>query len=83
MYPSVDVARLQSGFNQFSKMSYDVMVHIDGVNIDGNSATVRVTETMRPTSKSVPAEPTTTTATFTMRWSGNSWTIQSVSTAGR
>jgi len=79
VYPSVDVARLQAGFNQFSKMAYDVVVHIDGVNIDGNSATVRVTETMRPTSKSVRAQPTTTTATFNMRRSGNSWTIQSVS----
>ena len=77
--PSMDVARLQSAFSQFSQMSYDLLVHVDGVSIDGSTATVTATETMRPTSKSVRAQPTTTTAVFTLRRSGTSWTIQSVS----
>lgn len=64
-------------------MSYDVKVHIDGVNIDGQTATVTATETLRPVSRSVRAQPQTTTAVFTMRRSGPSWTIQSVSTDGR
>lgn len=79
VYPSVNEASLQSAFNQFSKMSYEVLVHLDGVNIDGNTATVTATETMRPTSKSVRAQPTTTTSVFTMRRAGTTWTIQSVS----
>ena len=83
VYPSVDVARLEAAFGQFSKMSYDVQVHVDGINIDGQTATVTATETMRPVSKSVRAQPQTTTAVFTMRRSGTSWTIQSVSTGGR
>ena len=77
--PSIDVARLQAAFSQFSQMSYDLLVHVDGVSIDGSTATVTATETMRPTSKSVRAQPTTTTAVFTMRRSGTSWTIQNVS----
>jgi hypothetical protein len=77
--PSIDVARLQTAFSQFSQMSYDLLVHVDGVSIDGSTATVTATETMRPTSKSVRAQPTTTTAVFTMRRSGTSWTIQNVS----
>jgi hypothetical protein len=79
VYPSVDVASLQSAFDQFSKMSYDVKVHIDGISIDGQTATVAATETMRPVSRTVRAQPQTTSAVFTMRRSGTSWTIQSVS----
>jgi hypothetical protein len=77
--PSIDVARLQTAFSQFSQMSYDLLVHVDGVSIDGSTATVTATETIRPTSRSVRANPTTTTAVFTMRRSGTSWVIQSVS----
>jgi hypothetical protein len=80
IYPSVNVTSLQAAFDQFSKMSYDAKVHIDGIAIDGQTATVTATETMRPVSKSVRAQPQTTTAVFTMRRSGSSWTIQSVST---
>jgi hypothetical protein len=83
VYPSVNVARLQAAFDQFSNLSYDIQVHIDGINIDGQTATVTGTETMRPVSRSVRAQPKTTTAVFTMRRSGTSWTIQSVSTDTR
>jgi beta-lactam-binding protein with PASTA domain len=77
--PSMDVARLQTAFSQFSQMSYDLLVHVDGVSIDGSTATVTATETIRPTSRSVRANPTTTTAVFTLRRAGTSWTIQSIS----
>jgi hypothetical protein len=83
VYPSVNVTSLQAAFNQFSKMSYDVKVHVDGINIDGQTATVTATETMLPVSRSVRAQPQTTTAVFTMRRSGTSWTIESVSADGR
>ncbi len=83
VYPAVDVARLEAAFAQFAKMSYDLQVHVDGITIDGQTATVTTTETMRPVSRSVRAQPQTTTAVFTMRRSGTSWTIQSVSTDGR
>lgn len=83
VYPSVDLAKLQAGFEQFSKMSYDVKVHIDGVNIEGNTATVVATESLGPTSKSVRVPPTSVISTFTLRRSGTSWTIQSVLTTGR
>lgn len=83
VYPSVDVERLKTAFGQFSSMDYEALVHVDGVRIDGNTATVRVTESMRPTSKTVRAQSTSTTAVFTMRRSGTSWTIQSVSTNRR
>jgi hypothetical protein len=83
IYPSVDVGRLEAAFGQFSSMSYEALVHLDGLRIEGNTATVTVTETMRPTSRSVRAQPTTTTAVFTMRRAGTSWTIQSVSTNRR
>jgi hypothetical protein len=80
VYPSVNVGNLKSAFEQFSKMSYDVKVHVDGIRIDGQTATVTATETIRPVSKSVRADPRTATAVFTMRRSGTSWIIQSVAT---
>jgi len=80
VYPSVDVARLEAAFGQFSKMSYDIQVPVDGISLDGQTATVTTAETMRPVSRSVRAQPQTTTAVFTMRRSGTSWTIQSIST---
>ena len=64
-------------------MTDDVRLHADGVTIDGNTATVTATETMRPVSRTVRAQPTTTTAVFTMRRTGTSWTIQSVSSNRR
>ena len=80
VYPSVNVSSLKSAFDQFSKMSYDVKVHVDGIKIDGQMATVTATETIRPVSKSVRADPRTATAVFTMRRSGTSWIIQSIAT---
>jgi hypothetical protein len=80
VYPAANVASLQSALNQFSKLSYDVKLHVDGIVIaaDGQTASVTGSETFRYTPKIGSASPQTGTAIFTMRKTAGAWTIQSV-----
>jgi hypothetical protein len=80
VYPSVEVARLQAAFNEFSTWSYDLRLAPDGVVIaaDGLSASVTASETTRLTAKVGGKDQQTGTAVFTMRKSGGAWTIQGI-----
>jgi ketosteroid isomerase-like protein len=80
VYPSANVANLQSALNQLSKLSYDVNVHVDGIVIaaDGQTASVTASETFRSTPKIGSAPPQSGTAVFTMRKAGGAWTIADV-----
>ena len=80
VYPEVNVSSLQAAFGEFSKMTYDLRVAVDGVVIaaDGQTASVNASETIRPVAKSVRVEPRTGTALFQLRKTGGEWTIQSV-----
>jgi hypothetical protein len=80
VYPTANVANLQSALNQLSKLSYDVNVHVDGIVIapDGQTASVTASETFRSTPKIGSAPPQTGTAVFTMRKASGNWIIQSV-----
>jgi hypothetical protein len=80
VYPTANVADMQSRLNQLSRLSYDVKVHVDGVVIapDGQTASVTASETFRSTPKVGSAPPQTGTAVFTMRKAAGSWIIQSV-----
>ena len=80
VYPTVNVASLQSGLNQFAKMSYDVKLHADGIVIaaDGQTASVTASETFRSTAKIGGVSTLTGTAVFTMRKAAGAWIIQSV-----
>ena len=80
VYPTVNVATLQSRLNQFGKLSYDVKLHVDGVVVapDGQTASVTASETFRFTPKIGSAPPQTGTAVFTMRNAAGAWIIQSV-----
>ena len=80
VYPEVNVSNLQAAFGEFSKMTYDLRVAVDGVVIaaDGQTASVNASETIRPVAKSVRVEPRTGTVLFLLRKTGGDWTIQSV-----
>jgi hypothetical protein len=80
VYPTANVANLQSALNQLTKLSYDVKVHVDGIAIapDGQTASVTASETFRSTPKIGSAPPQTGTAVFTMRKAAGAWIIQSV-----
>ena len=80
VYPGVNVANLQAAFSEFSKMTYDLRVAVNGVVIaaDGLTASVDASETIRPVAKSVRVEPRAGTALFELRKTGGEWTIQSV-----
>ncbi len=80
VYPSTNVASLQNAFNQLSRLSYDVKLHVDGIVIaaDGQTASVTASETFRSTPKIGSAPPQSGTAVFTMRKTAGGWTIQSV-----
>ena len=80
VYPGINVSNLQAAFGEFSKMTYDLKVAVNGVVIaaDGLTASVDASETIRPVAKSVRVEPRTGTALFQLRKSGGDWTIQSV-----
>lgn len=80
VYPTVNVANLQSALNQLSKLSYDVKLHLDGIVVtpDGQTASVTASETFRSTPKIGSASPQTGTAVFTMRKAAGAWLIQSV-----
>ena len=80
VYPEVNVSNLQAAFGEFSKMTYDLRIAVDGVVIaaDGQTASVNASETIRPVSKSVRVEPRTGTVIFLLRkTAGGDWTIQS------
>jgi hypothetical protein len=66
VYPTVNVANLQAAFGEFSKMTYDLSVAVDGVVIaaDGQTASVNASETIRPVAKSVRVEPRAGTCPF-------------------
>ena len=80
VYPEVNVSSLQAAFAEFSKMTYDLRIAVDGVVIaaDGQTASVNASETIRPVTKSVRVEPRTGTALFMLKKIGGDWTIQSV-----
>jgi len=80
VYPEVNVSSLQAAFGEFSKMTYDLSVAVNGVVIaaDGQTASVSASETMRPVTKSVRVDPRTATVLFLLRKTGADWTIQSV-----
>ncbi len=80
VYPAVNVSTLQAAFGEFSKMTYDLSVAVNGVVIaaDGLSASVDASETIRPVAKSVRVDPRTGTVLFLLRKAGGDWTIQSV-----
>ena len=71
---------LQAAFGEFSKMTYDLRVAVNGVVIaaDGLTASVDASETIRPVAKSVRVEPRTGTALFQLKKTGGEWSIQSV-----
>ena len=83
VYPGVNVSNLQAAFAEFSKMSYDLRVAVNGVVIDGQTASVDASETIRPVAKSVRADPRTGTVIFQLRKTGGDWTIQSVRSDAR
>ena len=80
VYPDVNVSNLQTAFAEFSKMTYDLRVAVDGVVIaaDGQTASVNASETIRPVTKSVRVEPRTGTVFFLLKKTGGDWSIQSV-----
>ena len=80
VYPSTNVASLQNAFNQLSKLSYDVKLHVDGIVIaaDGQTASVTASETFRSTPKIGSAPAQSGTAVFTMRKTAGAWTIQNI-----
>ena len=69
VYPTVNVTDLQSSLNQLSKLSYDVKLDVDSIVIasDGQTASVRASETFRSTPKIGRASPQTANAIFMMR----------------
>ena len=85
VYPEVNVASLQAAFGEFSKMTYDLSVAVNGVVIaaDGQTASVSASETIRPVAKSVRVEPRTGTVVFVLRKIAGDWTIQSVKSDAR
>jgi AAA domain-containing protein len=80
VYPATNVPRLQSAFNNISKVSYDVTIGPEGIVVapDGQSATISATETIRMVMKFGSVAPQTGTAVFQMRKSSGVWTIQSI-----
>ncbi len=80
VYPDLNVASMQDRFDQFSKMSYDLRIAVDGVVIaaDGQTATVNASETIRPVTKVGKADPQILTTLFTLKKAGGAWTIQSI-----
>jgi hypothetical protein len=83
--PGLNVSSLQARFNEFSRMTYDLRVAVDGVAIaaDGQTASVSASETIRPVSKSVRVEPVIRTALFLLKKTAGDWLIQSVSPTGK
>ena len=83
--PTLNVAELQSRLNQFSKLSYDVKLDVDGVVIapDGQNASVTASETFRYTPKIGNPFVRAGTAVFAMRKAAGAWTVQSVKSETR
>ena len=71
VFPEVNVSSLQSVFNEFSRMTYDLRVAVDGVVIaaDGQTASVNAAR-IRPVAKSVRVEPRMGNALFLLKKTG-------------